>query len=322
MTTVKDVSFGDVTGGWLYGFDINHHELKEAHKDWLNARVVSPLALYAASNGFMRSINSPEWWHVWLVGAASRTGSYRHNLKLSERRANSIREFLRTRLGAPGATWTMSVHPFSETPAAMLGRADEVENLFDRAVLVLMRKFKTAFIPDPPLPSIPSLKPELPMPVSFYFASRRGSWFNVNKWRAELYASYRHKGRLSYDGWQVSASSVSIAVTDVNKAWTPALPSVDAVLAGPTEAHFPSVDALDGLNGKRISLGTRGNELVLRVESAMPDGRDLHLRFPSTTSGELSQGVGSLGKRMALPEHLRKNFENDFRAASGQPMFA
>ena len=60
----------------LYNFDIDGAELKDAHRKWLDDRVVPFLLRY----GF----------HVWLSGHASRSGTAQHNLDLSRDRVQGV----------------------------------------------------------------------------------------------------------------------------------------------------------------------------------------------------------------------------------------
>jgi len=72
---------------YLYDFDIDGHDLKSSHKDWLNHDVVGHLK------------KSPELeWNVFLEGTASYTGGIHHNVDLSQRRAEEVGKYLQAKV--------------------------------------------------------------------------------------------------------------------------------------------------------------------------------------------------------------------------------
>jgi len=64
----------------LYNYDVDGADLKDAHRRWLDDRVVPPLLRY----GF----------HLWLSGHASRSGAAQHNLDLSRDRVRGVVRYL------------------------------------------------------------------------------------------------------------------------------------------------------------------------------------------------------------------------------------
>jgi hypothetical protein len=104
----------------LFNYDIGDHVMKNEHRDFLLANVVPILK---------RSKNTA----VQLWGTASRSGSDQFNLKLSEKRANFIRDFL-VQQGA--LREQIKFRGLGESPAKSAGIADGNESPEDRAVLV------------------------------------------------------------------------------------------------------------------------------------------------------------------------------------------
>jgi outer membrane protein OmpA-like peptidoglycan-associated protein len=104
-------------GGLLYNFDVNSSELKRTHQlclEW----VVAP---YVLAFG----------WRVYLVGLASMTGTFAHDLHLSRRRAMGVVAHL-TLLGVPAGGIVSSGHGRGQLNTA------EAESALDRSVLFLV----------------------------------------------------------------------------------------------------------------------------------------------------------------------------------------
>jgi hypothetical protein len=74
----------------LADFEIDSAALKALHRAWLDALVSTFRKLKVPRGGK---------WHVVITGRASKSGSAEHNLKLSEARVQSVREYLLSRLG-------------------------------------------------------------------------------------------------------------------------------------------------------------------------------------------------------------------------------
>jgi hypothetical protein len=110
--------------GLLADFDINKSDLKKLHRQWLDERVIGPIAAASVSPGRSR-------WHIELTGFASQTGSDEHNRNLSIARIESVRRYLGARLlGEP-----LEFHP---VPVGEDRPVDKsiLENAADRAVEV------------------------------------------------------------------------------------------------------------------------------------------------------------------------------------------
>ncbi len=291
--SVNDVTIGKTKAAWLMDFKVDSTVLKAEHKEWLDRAVVQPLLAEDARNVAAGKQTSDGSHHtVWVIGSASRTGTYDHNLRLSSRRAAVVRAYLASVLQHVSVVFSIRTHALSELRAAYLGDKDETENMAHRAVYVASMAHPAALPPRQP----PITPPTQAIAVDFYFYAERAHWFNVTKWKGELYARYKHKGEVSYKGWFLSSSGLTVKPDDVTKAWTPSLPSTDLVFAGSGEATFPSPALLDRLSRKAIYPRVVGKTLTLRIVDAAPDRSDLVLTMPVLHGDfQLSQGVGSLG---------------------------
>ena len=286
-------------GGWLRDFEIDSAALTKKHTTWLTAFVVMPMIASRIRDAVAGSDAGPTVWTVRVIGGASRTAFFEHNLALSRRRAAAVETFLNERLANTDVECRIQTLPLSELPAAILGARDDVEDMVHRAVLVMVHRH----VPGREDPPVPVRPPDRGVAVDFYVYAERGTFMNISRWQIEMYAVYRHKGQKHHVGWTGTASAASVSPGDVNKAWTPALPALDAVLAGPARVTFPSPQALAELNGKTIFPGARGGKFRLRIQNANPAGGDLILRMPFQTDVfELSQGVGSLGRKRPMPQ--------------------
>jgi OmpA family len=81
----------------LCDFDIDQAELKAKHRGWLDGL-----------GGIVRGspLRPPEGiWIIAVTGRASKTGSTEHNSKLSERRAQTVREYLAARMPGIPIQW-------------------------------------------------------------------------------------------------------------------------------------------------------------------------------------------------------------------------
>lgn len=103
----------------LFNFDIDDATVKPEHQSWLDANLVPLLAFPQAT--------------VTLHGTASRTGAASYNQQLSDRRVESVRNFLVSR----GARLSqLSGTATGESDAQAAGQADGVEDAKFRAVVV------------------------------------------------------------------------------------------------------------------------------------------------------------------------------------------
>jgi len=305
--SVNDVSTARSKSAWLLDFSIDSCALKQEHRNWLNLSIIRPLRAehdrLVASNA---TSSDAREWIIWLIGNASRTGSFDYNQALSQRRAEAVRRYLHEALAGTNVVYTIETRGLSELRATLLGARDETEDMTHRAVYVVMEERDPTLPPNPPVVK----PPERAVPVSFYLYADRGAFMNVMKWRAELYAIYRRKGGKGYVGWLASASALTTSPSDVNKAFTPPLPSIDKVFAGPARITLPDVDAIERLNGATIWPRMSGATLRLRIENAAPDRGDLHLKLPVHTGNfELTQGVGSLKKMQTLSPKARESLD-------------
>ena len=99
----------------------------------------------------------PERWLIWLVGTTSRTGTARHNLGLSERRARAVAQQIRRLLDVnPLLKYSIEPGWMGELWAAARGQPEHWEDPLDRAVLVAFR---------PVYPNSPPARLQPPPPV-------------------------------------------------------------------------------------------------------------------------------------------------------------
>lgn len=296
--SVSDATVGTTKAAWLLDYRIDSSTLRPEHREWLDRTIVRPILAEDAGNAARGKMSSDgEHITVWVVGSASRTGSYDYNLRLSSRRAEAVRAYLAAALQAVSVVFFIRTHALSELRAAVMGDKDETENMAHRAVYVAVTRHPAAVPPQQP----PITPPSPAIAVDFYFYAERAHWFNVSKWKGELYARFKHKGDMRYMGWFLSSSGLTVSPGDINKAWTPALPSTDVVFAGHAAASFPNPAILDRLSHKTIYPRVVGKTLTLRIVDGAPDRDDLILKMPVLHGDyQLSQGVGSLGKMAPL----------------------
>lgn len=298
--SVSDVTIGNTKAAWLMDFKVDSTVLKAEHKEWLDRAIVQPLLAEDARNIAAGKQTSDGSHHtIWVIGSASRTGSYDYNLRLSSRRAAVVQTYLASVLQHVSVVFSIRTHALSELRAAYLGDKDETENMAHRAVYVASMAHPAAVPPRQP----PITPPNQAIAVDFWFYAERAHWFNVTKWKGEFYASYKHKGQMHYKGWFVSSSGLTVKPEDITKGFTPNLPSTDLVFAGSAEATFPSPALLDRLSRKTIYPRVSGKTLTLRIVDGAPDRSDLILKMPVRHGDyQLSQGVGSLGSMKPMTQ--------------------
>lgn len=179
---VEDVSKKDVTAGWLTGFDVNSAQLKPPHRQWLRWAIVEPVK----SNALLPT---PRHNLVWVVGEASRTGPFRYNLQLSQRRAKSAARYLESQLSsasvpeqAAGQNWDIATLGAGEVPAVIKGARDDVEDALSRAVLVMHRQYDPEKQQGKPAPPKKIEQPEWKIPCCYakqeiaYFTALQEAW--------------------------------------------------------------------------------------------------------------------------------------------------
>src|SRR5262245_60499903 len=74
---------------YLFGFDVNKSHLEAEHKSFLHQTLADVFQQWGN-----RKANPNDVCHMWLVGTASRSGTWRHNSPLANARADSVRKFL------------------------------------------------------------------------------------------------------------------------------------------------------------------------------------------------------------------------------------
>jgi len=304
--SVNDVSNAKAKAAWLYNFAIDSAKLTQEHKNWLDLWVIKPLrdehrTLQATGAG----TSNPWSWLVWLIGNTSRTGSFQYNLALSDRRAAAVRDYILSAMGPSDVVFDIKIAGVSESRAQLLGVKDETEDMMHRAVFVCAGRQDLKIPPVPPEIKAPTQS----VSVDFYFYAERGSWFNVMKWRGELYASFSTKGARKYIGWKCTSSGMSVNPGDINTA-APPIPSTDKIFAGPGQISLPDTDALKRLDKATIYPQVVGTTLKIRIVDAAPDRSDLHLKMKILKGNtELSQAVGSLGVSKPLDEAATRELQ-------------
>ena len=133
----------DRTSAVLANFDIDGHELKTEHQQWLVRNIVPILR---------------EGGSVSVEGRASRTASSRHNQALSERRMNEVLDFLRQE--AEREFEFAQYYASGERAATRGGCADGTEHDYYRAVVIEAWSRPTP--PPPPPPPPPQRTPRTP----------------------------------------------------------------------------------------------------------------------------------------------------------------
>jgi hypothetical protein len=122
----------------LSNFDVGVHLLKQEHQNWLASNVVSKLQTGGS---------------IWLAGLTSTTGTEGRNQILSDNRANSVVNFLTTRLARNFPVKLEAKFSFGEAPARLSGSPDSFEDMRWRAVLVSAWDRSTPPPPPPPPPA-------------------------------------------------------------------------------------------------------------------------------------------------------------------------
>jgi hypothetical protein len=119
----------------LADFDIDQHDLRPKHREWLNG----------LANIVRRSHLRPPHgiWLIETTGRASKTGSNAHNAKLSDRRKTEVRLYLERRIGPVPVQWIEKVLGEEAPFDAAID-----ENARDRSVEVFARP--SVFIEPPP----------------------------------------------------------------------------------------------------------------------------------------------------------------------------
>jgi hypothetical protein len=133
---------------YLYGFGVNRSELKDQHKQWLRAALVTP----ARASHFPGSSKRVDVWHIWLMGTASRTGKWKANMDLSQRRAKAVAAFVDAELGK--VPHRIHTNWSGETIAALKGQPNAYEDPLDRAAMISIQRLAVPVfhLPAPPSP--------------------------------------------------------------------------------------------------------------------------------------------------------------------------
>jgi hypothetical protein len=309
---VSDLSSGNITAAWLYGFGVDKHFLLPSHKSWIELSLIPVMRAYAYTP-------TPVSWNIWCVGAASRTASLAHNARLSRRRADEARNYIHPRLAGLGGKCNVRSIGVSEIPAMIQGRPDEVEYLFDRGVLVVAERLTSESKKNTPTVAVP-LDLMKKINVTFCIAGTRRNIpdIQIQNWDVWLIAIYQSplENKKVGEYWPAFKRGVKIDLQDVVTKLIPIPPPItdaspQGFFAGYQTVAFPSVVSLSHLDMKEFSFGIRFGVLHIPIYRAMPDGSDLKLELDTTIGDELSQTYTwpPLGLRTQMNDTLRKLFE-------------
>lgn len=133
MGNVTEFSGGTLTLGTLHHFGIASAALADAHRQWLNRKVV-PVLKRGGS--------------VTIVGQTSRSGSEKFNKRLSKKRADAVRAYLEKQ--AKRCFEYLYAHGEGESAATLAGQTDGSEDGNFRSVIVIAHVY-----PEPPTPPPP-----------------------------------------------------------------------------------------------------------------------------------------------------------------------
>ncbi len=287
LGNVNDVSTNRFKAAWLSSFGRDKADVRPAHKTWLDRHVV--WAVEAECSSEDEHAGSPDIWQVWVVGATSRTGSFRHNLSLSRRRAEAVRAYLSDRMKDFKVAWNIEVKGMSEIPASVIGRKDDVEKAFDRGVLVIVQKNAV---------ELPAVRPPQRLLVRFYWYGNSTAFLKAGHWEGWLYALYKSQGVDIYDSWRTTAGGLDLATGQDGLRFGY---GEGEVLAGYDEEEFESEADLDKFfSNKELVMSLEGSKLF-----AIVGGYQLMLptNFKALIKYARLQGKTSARKR--LPDHLR-----------------
>jgi hypothetical protein len=153
---------------YLYGFDIDKYNLEREHKTFLRLMIADILQEWGS-----RMINKPAEvgvCHVWLMGTASRSGTWQHNSPLSKARAAAVRAFLEDELRQNKHPVVFSDTGVSEVVAFLKGKHDGTEDALDRSVILVAQWH---MLPNPRPPIVKRPDPvDLPKPLFRRFLIR------------------------------------------------------------------------------------------------------------------------------------------------------
>jgi hypothetical protein len=153
---------------YLYGFDIDKADLKKEHTTFLYQLLADIFRESAAR--IAKDPSKVGVCHIWLLGTASRSGTFGHNAPLSKSRASSVRRLLEAELRNGKHPIMFSDGGASETVAFLKGKHDGSEDPLDRSVL-LVAQWHTLPNPRPPVVKRPEPS-ELPKPLFKKFRIR------------------------------------------------------------------------------------------------------------------------------------------------------
>jgi outer membrane protein OmpA-like peptidoglycan-associated protein len=319
-TLVDDSSNEHFNAGWLFGFDINRDRLKHAHMRWLDQAVVAPIKKMDAM--WKRRMKCDDsLWKIWIVGAASRTGSAGYNQRLSKKRGASVEKYLKSKLRGVQVPWKTDIVASGESTAMYRGSKDEVENLLDRAVLVVATpEGNSQKYVRPPV--VPRPKRATNVEVEFRFCADRSTLMNVDTWYGSLYAKCNGPDGYELSYWPVFGRGVSADPSLISKAYTPPGYGDSNVLTDWQKIQYPNIYGLENINNKYVSLGLRPKKMTMSIKKAKPNGNDIDLTFGATVGIEIAQTYyAKTGKRKSLTWDEYRRLFRGARVENGKRVF-
>jgi hypothetical protein len=181
---------------YLYGFDIDKYALQAEHESFLRATVADAL------KGWIGRKSRTDFCCVWLLGTASRSGTWAHNSPLASNRAKEVKTFLERSLRKSALPKTIVDGGLSESVAFLSGKRDGREHPFDRSVLLVAQWVS---LPNPPPPIIKRPDVEFPPGVYKYFLVR-------SRWASSDSLPADKKGRVT-----ISNLTMEIDIMDVHR---------------------------------------------------------------------------------------------------------
>jgi len=251
---------GDVTRVVLYNFDIDGAELKDRHRLYLDTNVIPLLKVGG---------------HVEVTGAGSRSGSTEHNLRLSERRARAVVEYMSRRTTVHNVKMPVTNYTakhVGESWAQAAGQKDGMEDEWQRAVFLIVSP--NVIKPPPPSPRPEPVKPiPIPAPVTTTWRKEdlffRADMLEVSLWKKINSWLFLTQGSLCrYVRWQMRASGLGKTLDPKGK---PPVWMQDFVAMGASIWYDEKIyDPVTAWNDKKISLRSTGKSITITIGHALP----------------------------------------------------
>lgn len=278
----------------LYNFDIDGAELKTEHQHFLETQV-APLLTQDGS--------------TIVKGLCSRSGSWKHNNTLSEKRADKVHLFLSR--AARRATGIFLLKGLSEDAAEDAGHKDGTENEFFRAVELIVSPARH--------PGILPPKKQKPKP----YPPKQVNWRKVDIWLEvdtldigpvkKLHGTLgMHLGCGRAYAWYFSASLAGMSLSPKGK--PPLWPGSIRTHGLPFSYNAEIFDPTVFWKKKTVHVNLYGSTVGITIENALPrkpgpdytpiklgnvkiQGKDISFKLrPDSAELGGSKGIGSIEK--------------------------